>query len=74
MPIEVKTIVKLIITYNDLSSANLGTYLNAINNATYEITHIPKLTISNSCTVFDNSFLLSLTLAQARIPYVGIPN
>ena len=36
--------------------------------------HINRFIYNNSCTTRLNSSLLSLTLAVARIPYVGIPS
>ena len=34
---------------------------------------VTELMIRSSCTVLDSFSLSSLTFAQARIPYVGIP-
>ena len=74
MPIALNKIVALTIIYNVRSSCNLGTNTSAPPSVIYASTHIHILIKNNSCTVLVNFSLSSLTLAHARIPYVGTPN
>lgn len=62
-----------LIKNNVRSVLNLGTSRTHAIYVTTTKSVVMELIINSSCAVFDNLSLSSLTCAQARIPYVGIP-
>ena len=63
-----RTIPIPLIIYNSFSAANSGTDAT-VTTKTIQVKNIViELMINNSCTVFDNFSLSSLTFAHARIP------
>ena len=67
-------LVRMIIKIRELYARKLGIANTKMPNARYDSKLMTRLIAISSCTTRDNFLLSSLTFAQARIPYVGIPS